>query len=428
MQLQIPKKIRLFLSKHIYSSLVRNDIGNINSFVDKIVLNLKSNNLRPLNEKNNKDLLDLSEKLKNLEFEMPFRKYIIDLIEIITRFINLDELNKPLLFKTFARKLENDGYNLNLKLRSLEKPLKEIYHILKENFKDEFHLRHGKAQGRGKSEAELTSIRTFKKKYKLAKEISNGRYNGLCAIESCNVDFKMLPSLEFHHTDKSLKTTSFTDIALKPYEYIKKKLEEEQVILLCGNCHALEYPYYKKFREIISLRNLFTYTPKEINILLDNEIEKYIEKTNENINKADTKFQIKAWIKKRSIIEQLYDGKCVGCCEVTAQKNLAALHFHHINPEKKQTVRIFATTIRKLKVKEVIQLLIEEECICLCNNCHSMVLAKHFENNVEEIIGFQYVDDVNRYYKKLYENIEYFILIMKNFDGKLVTNVFKNID
>lgn len=117
------------------------------------------------------------------------------------------------------------------------------------------------------------------------------------------------------------------------------------------------------------------------------------------------KYMIKSWIRKRAIVEQLYGGKCINCGET----NLSSLTFHHINPEKKKDISSGA--FRKLSIKQLANKMIQEECICLCANCHTMIEATIFREHSEEIFVDMekkeiYVKKINYFYEKLTKNIQ----------------------
>jgi hypothetical protein len=114
-------------------------------------------------------------------------------------------------------------------------------------------------------------------------------------------------------------------------------------------------------------KGLFKLSSEEILKL----IKLIINKKSENIeinNKNDFEAIVR-WIKKRSIINQVFNGKCVGCGEITTENNLAALNFHHSTKKKSNKWKI----MRQRKFDEIIKWLKEDKCVCLCGNCHSMI-------------------------------------------------------
>ena len=100
--------------------------------------------------------------------------------------------------------------------------------------------------------------------------------------------------------------------------------------------------------------------------------------------------------KKRSVIEQVFNGKCISCGE----DRLPSLQAHHTNQDLK--INKWGDISRKWNIKELIKdFIIEEECVCLCGNCHSMISTKNFENNIEKILGEKYVQEVKADYYKI---------------------------
>ena len=57
------------------------------------------------------------------------------------------------------------------------------------------------------------------------------------------------------------------------------------------------------------------------------------------------------------------------------------------------------------KLELINDFIIEEECVCLCGNCHAMITTKNFENNVKEILGDKFVQAVKADYNKINEAI-----------------------
>jgi len=45
--------------------------------------------------------------------------------------------------------------------------------------------------------------------------------------------------------------------------------------------------------------------------------------------------KIKRWIRKKKIIEELYNGRCTKCEQIGIEK-LPVLHFHHLDPSRKK--------------------------------------------------------------------------------------------
>lgn len=94
--------------------------------------------------------------------------------------------------------------------------------------------------------------------------------------------------------------------------------------------------------------------------------------------------KIKRWIRKKKIIEDLFNGKCTKC-QKTSLVNLPALQIHHLDPSKKKNN--FSADLRDItdlnKIKKILQ---DENCTCLCSNCHSIEGAEIFKKYKNKIL------------------------------------------
>ena len=100
------------------------------------------------------------------------------------------------------------------------------------------------------------------------------------------------------------------------------------------------------------------------------------------------------------IDRELFDGKCIVCEE----NRLPALQSHHINPDIK--VHRWSEISRNWSIKEIVEnYIIKEEIVFICGNCHAMESSKNFENNVEEILGENFVKEIQDDYDRIYESI-----------------------
>jgi len=285
-----------------------------------------------------------------------------------------------------------------------------------------------KRQGRLRSICEecrkdLYLTKNLKKKLKIISE----NYNAECF--NCKKKITILPAFEFHHQDPKSKSYSWKTLRVKSYKDTLCLLKKDNVIVLCKNCHILiESVSYNIFKPLILLPTLFLHTPDElkdkINSFLNSNhyITNMLDKHKNYKSKA--KYQIKKWIKKRYIIEQFFDSKCIGCEEITIQNSLPSLGFHHISPSKKKFV-IKWDKISKLSIKKIIDLLKIEKCICLCSNCHSILHSKHYIRNVDDIFGDKYKSSINLVkfeYNRLITNIQDFDFT-KKFNNSLIREI-----
>ena len=267
------------------------------------------------------------------------------------------------------------------------------------------------------TESEKISIRSLRKEYRLLIELNDGLYGGQCSNPSCNTDFKRLPAFDFHHEDPKIKTTTWNEIMHRNYDWIKNTLEAQKVKPICKNCHLPDdAKIFNAFKGIILKNDLFTYSSKNLNSILNVAVSRFIKENITNYTAASLKFEVKRWIKKRSVIEQVFNGKCISCGE----SRLPSLQAHHTNQDLK--VHKWGDVSRKWNIKKLINdFIIEEECVCLCGNCHAMINTKNFKNNVKEVLGEKYVQEVKADYYKINKAIKNYTNRIK----KIKNGIFK---
>ena len=207
-------------------------------------------------------------------------------------------------------------------------------------------------------------------------------------------------------------------------------MKDEKVIVLCKNCHVKEgSTIFEEFKELINQQDLFKKIPEEIDKFLDNTIIKHPKSQKrlkkDKLYKPRMKYVIKKLIKKRYIIEKLFNGECIGCGEITVENNLPSLGFHHKSASKKEKV-IKWDFISKYKLNKIADLLIKEDCTCLCTSCHVLIHSINFEKFIEEILGERYSNLTNKVrslYKEIFNNIHNYKIIG---DGikKEINNLF----
>ena len=262
-----------------------------------------------------------------------------------------------------------------------------------------FKVRHDKRKDKpylrsncNQCKNELNQIYILKNKHKIISNIYNGKFKGKCP--ECETRFYMLPAFDFHHLDNNYKLTQrirFRGNWTKTMD----RLQHEKVIPLCNSCHLKKQTtVFNKVKEIVLRKNNF-----EKNLLgIEINIHQYLKsilKPEENKHLH----QIKSWIKKRIVTEKLYKGSCIGCGE----NDLSTLQFHHRESEKK-SYRSW-TQINSLNVSEIMEKLIKDDAVCLCGTCHKMAEARHFKENMSEIVESKDLDELKTYYEKLNRNI-----------------------
>ncbi|MHA1391307.1 MAG: hypothetical protein ACTSSC_06435 [Promethearchaeota archaeon] len=268
---------------------------------------------------------------------------------------------------------------------------------------DEYGARMSKGKKRmfsrcKKCRIDINQIYKYTNKVKIIQNVYNGKLKGKCQM--CTADIKKLPSLEFHHLDPKLKTGKGISLSQNWKETLKQ-IEREKATILCENCHTKQRSkYYNKYEKIIQENNL---SPLASN----NQISQYVKNKLPNAD-YEVRRQVRHSIKKQIIINNLYQGKCVGCGEVSTKENLPGLHFHHRDKNNPYKMSKTYDNLRYLEIKEIIKKLKKDNCISLCGDCHRMEQATQFKINYEKIVEPEYWDDIKKYYEMLENNIKNF--------------------
>ncbi len=258
---------------------------------------------------------------------------------------------------------------------------------------------------------ELNQIRDNKTKSKIILEFFKGK------CYKCDTNITLLPALDFHHLENTIKTISWWNLRGRSYNNVIRDLNKENVIILCVNCHILENAFvFNSFKNFILDEKLYQNSPEIFVKKIDNIIKNHPDtkkRISQNSNYiADAKYKIKIWIKKRMIIEQMYGDTCIGCRKVSIQSNLPAFSFHHFKMVKK-TKGTNWRDIKRLKVEEIGNIFYRENCICLCANCHRMLHAINFEKNFNYILEDNLAKKTDLILKQIKDNI-------KNFQFKML--------
>ncbi|MFX1455408.1 MAG: hypothetical protein ACFFDB_08540 [Promethearchaeota archaeon] len=178
-------------------------------------------------------------------------------------------------------------------------PRDEIFDVNKENMK-KFKPREYKIKGNyfASNHHQLRSIESFTNKFKIISNIYQGKSKGMCTY--CNSDIKFLHTIDFHHSDLTIKETKWEDRKNKDWKETMELFEKEKIIPLRGNCHSREQAnVFNNYREVILRKNLFEKSAHQIEKLIHDKVKDLETQYNRNI-----KFRIVEWLKKRSIIEQ----------------------------------------------------------------------------------------------------------------------------
>jgi len=174
---------------------------------------------------------------------------------------------------------------------------------------------------------------------------------------------------------------------------------------------SVTMPHRLHFSEVslpdVWIENCFA---EELHELVLENVKKLDRDKNSN-QRSKIKYNVITWIKKRYIIEQLYHGKCVGCGRIKIMDNLPAYDFHHKNSKLEKTSGSIWRRILTKQVTTIIELLIKEECVALCSNCHRLVHATHFNSNVDNILDGQFSKVAKISYSNITSNIRKFKFI-----------------
>jgi len=434
----LPFIIRHILSKAIYFLLKSKPTLSREQIIDSLIENLitKNINLGWVKEMEEKGILTyLHNKFQDSNFEQILRDYLKDLIEIIYRLVDFANKTEPFKVKPFCIELTKDGYNLGMQTLSLIKIITKLIKYLNKSIKDfniqlielksikddgtlrvcnkcgikkpydEFSIDREGTNGLlsickdcvNKEYAVMQSI----KKLNVINRIYNGRFNdGKCV--KCGIDTIYLPCLTFHHQNPLIKKYYYGEIADLPSDEIIRLFESEDVQLLCFNCQRLIHAkLFDRFKYLILDPYLYGYTIREIDDIILNFREKY--------NLEGEVSAVKYWMKKRAVIDYLFNSRCVGCGKMTVLNNLPCLEFHHIDPRVEGRLRW--SKIKHLNIKTIINRLLREKCICLCKNCHKLIDSHQFARYSIEILGKDKGQLAKNEYNKLVNNVQKYNIV-----------------
>ncbi len=312
----------------------------------------------------------------------------------------------------------NDNHSENYAFAQTQKKCGYCFKILPLSAFDKYGGERGKKGGLQSYRSickncrvQKKSIRELSKKLKLLLEF----FDGKCS--KCSTSLLYLPSFEFHHQKTALKKKSWRKINHKSYKILSRWIVEERILALCGNCHLKEQAkFLNDFNDLIMKSDLFHHNQEEIEKLLDKEIMSHPKYKNYR-EKSKIKYQIKRWIRKRYIIEQLYNGECVAC-GLKIKDDLASMNFHHKDNSLNKKSRW--QDLQDQDCVDILNTLINEECICLCSNCHSLLHSNYignFKNIMQKFLSDGEFLELNLEMARLVKNLE-----------QSVSNFFFNID
>lgn len=253
-------------------------------------------------------------------------------------------------------------------------------------------------------ETEIVTIRRIIKKINLVLNLSNRNLKKLCGSEGCNIGISMLPTIEAHHKDPNIKISSIRDVKDIHIEKALDVLISENTDLLCVNHHRLKKKiYFIEFRDLIMRPDLFKKSADAIEDLIDDSIQ-----NSQYFNKPTAKYQVKKLIRKRYILEHYYDGRCSVCKQVSTNDNLVALTLHHIS-FLTSNIDTRLSKLLHLKIPEIVKILEEIDCVCICANCHRMIHSPNLHKYSHSIFSEDLAYEIDEFYESARKRISQFI-------------------
>lgn len=421
------KDLRFNISLYFFELIMKSN------YETPVLINILKRNLSNNNFNNHFSEADINLMQKMIQHN-DFDKYLTDLGKIIRFLMNVAKNHKKIgatpnisHITTFLREK-----NINLFQADNVFPMTiaEIYDLLQNKNKHIFPKRGGKIEfttkerkKRWKKNILDAKIIGSKIKIYIIRNIYNGFYiqDGkaqcpLCRKEGLdiNTDISRLKALEFHHKDKKNEEYTARKLFLlfqKSYgnpnflEKVISTMEKENIELICRNHHNLLHSkVFKNFKELINWTDLFSLDPILIHLLIHTSVHGYINKRKHlegktrNIRKAIVNF-----IKKRYILERLYNGYCPICQEINSKYYLPSFDFHHLDEDKKtiEASFLFGTN---LSCSEIIRNLEKEFGVYICKNCHGTYQWINDSDVVNRIYESEFFiekvgKDIERYHK-----------------------------
>ena len=428
------KKIRDKISQYFFEIYKDGQIEN-EYFLDHLTdtIQYKKNYITSLTKEEIKQLNELLTQNQNT-----FDRYFSDLAEIIKSLLIMGVLCKkigaPLMLSSLVDSLRNDDITLLQTSLTFYNTVREIFNSLKKKYPIFLPRTVTIVKGISKEDTikfvrENIKIVGSRIKIYIIKNIYNGRYykNGLGKCPECekkgmvlNTDISRLVALDFHHNSKEKEkkyTVSnlyylFSNNRNNP-EFLNeliKSLESEKVILLCANHHKLLHSkIYNDFNYLINFKNIFSFSSELIHMIIMTSLNNY-QKTKglSKLKKQKKRDGIKAFLRKRYIIDHRYGESCHICKEFNTREHLPVFHFHH-EDDKIKTIN--ASELFHLPCSEIVKILEKEKGGYICANCH-MTLQYISINSLDKIYDdsniikkiYKDYDEINRNFLKIKSN------------------------
>lgn len=461
-----PKDTRNVICKFIYKSFLEqsSDI----EILENIIEELRTEHISKdwIQEIPEKPIQKISTMLNDPNFKHLLQNYFNDLVKIVKalKILNDHCLQFPKLvnIRKIVNELREKDITLYMTQESLEITLRQIFDYLKDHYEN-FKIDRIKEQklfidkenrmkecgrchrilvydkfGRYKSQ-KRKGFRSFCRKCRTELKLVNDLNTKFQLLKQyfkpncyeCKVNLiEILPASSFHHPKDKTYTWSEGRKKSHNVEYIAKKLKEDGVQQICANCHRfITAKIFQKYKDLILLPELFNHSAEEILEMIEYQIV-HIPADKKSYHRRN----IKRFIKKRYVVEELFNGKCVGCGEVTVNNNLPALDGHH---PKKLAEQSLWNEIADLDCEDIFKIYIKEGIISLCANCHRIIHSV-FHNYIEEIFKDHYLESklqnfewiIKENFNHILNNVNNFQLDLDNinFKSPLKVNEFASRD
>ncbi len=249
----------------------------------------------------------------------------------------------------------------------------------------------------------------------------NGECDGLNGYCEFDVDYHYLPALHLHHRLKNYKRIvtkrgfeyigNLSNLFRTSFDLVIKKLQTQigGLELLCKNHHMLKHIQRYSYPPIfLFLSNLtvpeMNRNPSNVRKMSDKLSLEYYNKFIEPklaINKKwhMSKITRSVWkmVKKKYAIEFIFGTNytCPICKKAKINQHLVCFVAHHTN------LKLFDGSMDKINFNKeytkrsvdwIIENLLEQECVYICQNCHEMISTTYYQNILESI--FRKSDDV----------------------------------
>ncbi len=401
------KELRLKISEHFFELLRTSKIDPIDlvSLFKEDILKNKGF-VKTISES---EVEILQKMVKNDDFT----KYFTDLSEIVRYLMNSVILHKKIgarpLISYISNALIKKGINLFQSGNTVfPKTIAEIYDYLQNKYSDFFPERGG-----SRKEYSDRLLIGLKIKLYVVQHIYNGLYfkdkKGQCP--KCreqgfklNRDLSRLMALEFHHSGDekeyeytAMKLANLFENSLGDLNFLENlihKMESEHVELICNNHHTIYHSsYFNIFKHLINWDQIFTLDSIQIHLLIRLSARSYsIKRKCSRKEVKGMRNAIESFLKKRYILELLYDGVCPICREFNIRDHLPAFDFHHFDESRKSLEAAFLFR-SDISCSDIVKKLEAERGGYICRNCHTTFV---FERKDQEIINKLYDDDTFR--------------------------------